>query len=74
MALWPSPGDLFGVAAGSQEALEEAVTYCLLRQPCVQKVASSSPKTRRGNCGQGLKHERGLIHPLTKDAEGYFHN
>ncbi len=55
MALWPSPGDLFGEAVRSQEAPEEAVNYCLQKQAHVQKAASSSPKTswetvaRRGN-------------------------
>lgn len=46
MALWPSPGDLFGIAVRSHKALEEAVTYCLQKQAHVQKVVSSSPKTR----------------------------
>ena len=44
MALWPSPGDLFGIAVRSQEALEEPVTYCLQKQARVHKVAGSSPK------------------------------
>lgn len=55
MALWPSPGDLFGIAARSRGALEEAVNYCLQKQACVQKVASSSPKTSWENVVMGLK-------------------
>lgn len=45
MVLWPSPGDLFCHSSRSQEALEEAVTYCLQKQAHTRKVASSSPKT-----------------------------
>lgn len=73
MALWPSPGDLFGIAARSQEALEEAATYCLQKQARVQKVASSSPKTSWENVVQ-LEHEKGLTHPLTTYTEGHFSN
>lgn len=55
MALWPSPGDLFGKAVRSQETLEEPVTYCLQKQACVQKVAGSSPKTSWKNLVMGLR-------------------
>ena len=71
MALWPSPGDLFGIAVRSQGALEEAATYYLQKQACVQKVASSSPKTSWENVVEG-EHEKGLTHPLTNDR-GTFH-
>lgn len=47
------------------------MNYCLQKQACVQKVASSSPKTSWGNVVSG-DHERGLTHPLTDDAEGTF--
>lgn len=73
MALWPSPGDLFGIAVRSQEALEEAVNYCLHKQARVQKVVGSSPMTSWENVVRG-EHERGLTHPLTDDTEGHFGN
>lgn len=63
MALWPSPGDLFSMAAGSQEAPEEAGTYCLQKQARVQKVASSSPKTSRENVVKGEHEKRALLIP-----------
>lgn len=53
MALWPSPGDLFGIAAGSQEAPEEAVNYWVQKQAHGEKVASSSPKTSWENVVRG---------------------
>lgn len=71
MALWPSPGDLFGIAARSREALEDAVTYCLQKQAHVQKVAGSSPKTSWGNV-VSMRHERGLTHPSADDTERHF--
>lgn len=53
MSLWLRPGDLSGIAAGSQEALEEAVNCCLQKQAHGQKVSSSSPKTSWENVIRG---------------------
>lgn len=63
MALWPSPGDLFGILVRSQEAPEEAVNYCLQKQACVQKVASSSPKTSWETLLRGVNTREGLLIP-----------